>query len=174
MTSPTIARPSRSEYDRYYDGYISRVPEGDLFDLLERQGRETQGLLRGIDDAKALTRYAPGKWSIKDMLGHVIDTERIYAYRALRFARGDAQPLSGFEQDDYVRAAGSDRRPLVELAAELDQVRRATILLFRSFDGAALERRGTADTKALTVRALAYIIAGHERHHVAILRERYL
>ncbi len=174
MTTATIPRPDASEYAPFYGTYVGTVPEGDLLQLLEEQRRATQALLAGIPEPRALHRYAPGKWSIKEVVGHLLDSERVFCYRALRFARGDQTALSGFDENVYVPAGKFDARPLGELAAELDAVRRATIALFGSFDAAALARRGTANGKEVSVRALAYIVAGHERHHVAILRERYL
>ena len=119
-------------------------------------------------------RYASGKWSIKEVVGHMCDTERIMAYRALRIARGDQTPLPGFEQDDYVRAAGFDSISMSDLTEEFRLIREATLPLLRGFDEQALERRGTANKVSISVLALAYIIAGHERHHVSILRSRYL
>lgn len=174
MTTCTIPRPAADEYAPYYGRYIDRVPEGDFCETLERQLGETLGLLRSVADERATFRYAPGKWSVKEVVGHVIDTERIMSYRALRVGRGDPTPLPGFEQNDYVPTGDFDRRTLEDLAEELAAVRRATLLLFRQFDAAALARRGTASGNPVTTRALAYIIAGHERHHVAMLREKYL
>jgi hypothetical protein len=174
MTNAAIARPDATEYGPAYGAYVGRVPEGDLLALLEQQRHETQDLLASVPEGKALYRYAPGKWSIKEVAGHLMDSERVFAYRALRFARGDQTPLSGFDEKHYAAAGTFDARPLRDLAAELDSVRGATIALFRSLDAAALVRRGTANDREVSVRALAYIIAGHERHHVAILRERYL
>ena len=173
MTAAAIPRPAAAEYDPYYARYIDKVPEGDLLRTLEDQARETQRLLAGLSDAKALHRYAPGKWSIKEVIGHVADTERVYSYRALRFARADATSLPGFDENAWVPAGDFDARPLADLAAELDAVRRATLALLRGLDAAALARRGTANDAAVSVRAIAWIIAGHERHHVALLHERY-
>jgi uncharacterized damage-inducible protein DinB len=141
--------------------------------ILEDQGRETQQLLAGVSDAKALHRYAPGKWSVKEVVGHVTDTERVFCYRALRFARADDKPLQGFDENAWVPAGRFDARSLEDLAGELDAVRRATIALLRGLDTEALARRGTANNNPISVRALAWIIAGHERHHVGILHERY-
>lgn len=174
MPAVTIARPQPDEYAPYYGAYISRVPEGDLLELLAGQIGETVGLLRSIPEARGTYRYAPDKWSIKDVLGHVCDTERIMSYRALRIARGDQTPLPGFEQNDYVPMAHCDRRTLTDLGEELSAIRQATLHLFRHFDAEALIRRGTASGKPFTPRALGYVIAGHERHHVSILRDRYL
>ena len=174
MTTATIPRPDATEYAPYYGTYVGKVPDGDLLELLERQRRETQNLLAGLSDTQALHRYAPGKWSMKEVVGHLMDSERVFCYRALRFARADEKPLQGFDEKAWVPAGSFDARPLADLAAELDAVRRATIALFGGFDAAALARKGTANNNEVTVRALAWIVAGHERHHVAILRERYL
>ena len=173
MTAAAIPRPVAAEYAPYYGRYIDKVPDGDLLRTLEDQGRETQAVLAGLSEAKALYRYAPGKWSVKEVVGHVTDTERVYSYRALRFARGDATALPGFDENAWVPAGSFDARSLADLAAELDAVRRATLALFRGLDAAALARRGTASDNAVSVRAIAWIIAGHERHHVALLHERY-
>ena len=173
MTAAAIPRPVAAEYAPYYGRYIDKVPDGDLLRTLEDQGRETQAVLAGLSEAKALHRYAPGKWSVKEVIGHVTDTERVFSYRALRFARGDATTLPGFDENAWVPAGSFDARSLKDLAAELDVVRRATIALFRGLDAAALARRGTASDNAVSVRAIAWIIAGHERHHVALLHERY-
>ena len=159
----------------YYETYISKVPpKGDLLTVLEDQRRETQQLLAGLSDTKALHRYAPGKWSIKEVVGHLMDTERVFCYRALAFARGDANSLPGFDEKAWAPAGRFDARSLTDLAAESDAVRRATIALFGGLDGEALARRGTANNNPISVRALGWVIAGHERHHLAILRERYL
>jgi uncharacterized damage-inducible protein DinB len=168
------ARPQETEYAPYYGRYVSRVPDGDVAATLEAQLAETLALVRGIPEARGTHRYGPDKWSIKQVLGHVIDAERIFAYRLLRIARGDATPLPGFEENDYVRHADFDRLTLADLAAELEAVRRATLFLLRHLEPDALARRGTASGFPVTARALAFIIAGHERHHVGMLRERYL
>lgn len=174
MSHPLNSHPNENEYAPYYGRYISLIPEGDFFLLLNKQFAETLGFLRHLTETQAGTRYEPGKWSIKDVLGHVIDNERIMSYRALRIARGDTTPLPGYEQDDYVRAANFDFRTLADLLVEFQTVRAATESLFRSFDETAIGRRGTASNLPVTVRALAYIIAGHERHHINILRTKYL
>jgi len=168
-----VTRPDASEYAPYYGTYVGTVPEGDLLQILEDQHRDTQALLGGLSEAQALHRYAPGKWSVKEVVGHLTDAERVFSYRALRFARGDAKPLQGFDENAWVPPGKFDARPLADLAAEFAVVRRATVALFRSLDAAALERRGVASDNLVSVRALAYIIAGHERHHVDILHERY-
>jgi uncharacterized damage-inducible protein DinB len=174
MSAPAPARPGQDEYAPYYEKYVSLVPAGDVVETLERQAADTLALLRGVSEEKASSRYEEGKWSVKEVLGHITDGERIFAYRALRFARNDQTPLSGFEQDDYVRAADFDARTFASLVAEFESVRAATLTLLRSLDPEAWTRRGTASDNPVSVRALAHIIAGHELHHVGILRDRYL
>jgi hypothetical protein len=171
---PTERRPEPSEHAPYHHTYIDRVPEGDVVDTLEKQLESALVLFGGIDERKALHRYAPGKWSLKEVLGHVIDTERVFAYRALRFARGDDTALPGVEQDELVEGAEFDRRPLTSLLEEFRHLRQSNAILFRSFDEDALSRAGTASGMHVTVRALLFIIAGHERHHMDVIRERYL
>jgi len=172
--SATIARPESNEYLAYYDRYVSLVPEGDILATLAGQMEETLRLLRGIDETKADERYAPDKWSIKELVGHLVDTERIFAYRALRFARNDPNPLTGFDQDDYVRGANFDDRLLAHLADEFEYVRRSTIKLFEPLTTEAWNRHGPANGDEVSVRALAFIIAGHELHHMNVLKTRYL
>src|ERR1700722_6976052 len=168
-----VARPQPGEYALFYERYISLVEGEDILNTLDQQRRQMMLLLSGRDEEEGDFRYAPEKWSAKEVLGHICDTERIFAYRALRFARADATPLQGFEQDDYVRNGGFAQRPLGDLVEEFIAVRRATISLLRNFDEAAWSRRGTANKNEVTVRALAYIIAGHELHHRRILEEKY-
>ena len=174
MSATAPARPGSDEYAPYYEKYTSLVPEGDVVETLRRQAAETLALLRSVDEEQAGSRYEPGKWSVKEVVGHVIDTERIFAYRALRFARGDRTELPGFEQDGYIENAEFDRRTLRDLAEEFEHVRGATLKLFGSLSPEAWLRRGTASGNQVSVRALAYIAAGHEAHHVNILRTRYL
>lgn len=174
MTATLIARPGTDEYAPYYGTYIGKVPDGDLRAMLASQLAETLALIRSISESRGGHRYAPDKWSIKGVLGHLADSERIFSYRALRIGRGDTTPLPGFEQDDYVPMGNFDARTLRDLADELAAVRQATLHLFAHLDQAAFERRGTASGKPVSVRALAYIIAGHELHHVGILKTRYL
>jgi uncharacterized damage-inducible protein DinB len=174
MSEQTSNRPDESEYTPYFEKYVALVPEGDIVEILSQQGEETLALLRSIDEAHAGYRYAPDKWSIKQVVGHINDTERIFAYRALRFARGDSTPLPGYEQDDYARNGDFDARTLADLAAEFASIRAATVALLRSLDADAMHRRGKANDNEVSVRALAHIIAGHELHHVQVLRTRYL
>lgn len=167
-------KPATNEYAPYYDKYVSVVPEGDVVATLEQQLTATLELLRGLPEERGADRYAPDKWSIKEVIGHIADTERIMSYRALRIARGDTTPLPGFEQDGYITHGNFNARQLSDLAAEFETVRRATLFLFKNLSDEAWLRRGTASQNEITVRALAYIITGHELHHLEILRSRYL
>jgi hypothetical protein len=178
-TSPAIAslRPQPGEYAPYYDRYISLVPGNNVLAALaalDEQRRQMLLLLSGRTETDGDLRYAPEKWSLKEVLGHVNDTERIMSYRALRIARNDPTPVEGFEQDDYVRNGPFGQRPLSDLIEDYIAVRRATVSLFRNLDEAAWTRRGVAAGNEVTVRALAYIIAGHELHHRRIIEEKYL
>jgi uncharacterized damage-inducible protein DinB len=168
-----VGRPEPGEYNSYYERYISLVPEGDILNTLDAQRRQMMLLLSGRDEADGDFRYAPGKWSAGEVLGHVCDTERIFAYRALRIARGDQTPIEGFEQDDYVKNGPFAREPLSEIIEDYIAVRRASLSLLRNLDETAWMRRGIANHKEVTVRALAYLIAGHELHHRRILEEKY-
>ena len=170
----TIQRPGADEFAPFYANYVNDVPDGDITDVLEAQARELVALLDRLDGERADFRYAPDKWSVKEVMGHVADTERIFAYRALRISRGDATPMAGFDQDTYVANAQFDRRGLGELVDEFRAVRAATVLLFRSMTEEESRRAGSANSVPVTARALAFIAAGHERHHARILRERYL
>ncbi|HEX8670960.1 MAG TPA: DinB family protein [Longimicrobium sp.] len=169
----TFSPPAEGEYASFYAGYVALASQGDLLKRLEAQIQEVSGLLRGLSEEEALFRYAPGKWSVKEVAGHLADTERIMAYRALRIARGDTTPLPGFDENSFVATAGFDARPLPLLVEEWETVRRASILLLRSFNVEAAGRTGTASGAPITVRALAYIIAGHVAHHLEILRTWY-
>jgi len=168
-----IDRPEPSEYSSYHVGYISQVEGDDILTTLDSQRRQMLILLCGREEEDGDIRYASGKWSVKELLGHVCDTERIFTYRALRISRGDQTPLPGFEQDDYVRNAPFNHCPLSEIIEDYIAVRRATLTLFRNLDEAAWMRRGIVNKNEITVRALAYITAGHEMHHKKILEERY-
>lgn len=167
-------RPGSDEHAPYYERYVRLVPDGDVIATLEQQARDTQALLGGLAADKAAYRYAPGKWSVREVLGHMTDSERVFAYRALSFARGDGAELPGFDEGEYAQAAGFERVALQDLLADFAAVRAATLALFRRLDAPAWERRGVANGAGVSVRALAWILAGHERHHVAVLRERYL
>ncbi len=173
-TMNPLGRPGVDEYAPSYAGYVNAVPDGELLMLLRDQLAETEALLREFSGARGDHRYAPGKWTVKEVVGHIADSERVFSYRALRFARGDRTPLPGFEQEDYIRGGNFAARPLPEIAGELRSVRMATITLFAGMSEEALMRRGPANNAEVSVRALAWIIAGHERHHARIVRERYL
>jgi uncharacterized damage-inducible protein DinB len=168
-----IPRPAASEYAPFYARYVGAVPDGDLPSILRAQLNQVLAFTRGLSEERGGHRYAPGKWSIREVLGHMVDVERIFAYRALRIARGDATPLAGFEENAYVQAGRFDARTLADLAEEYEAVRVATLHLFRPLDDEALARSGTANGAEVTVRALAWIIAGHERHHLGMLRGVY-
>lgn len=168
-----VPRPEPGEYAPYYDRYISLISGTDILGTLESERRLTMLLLSGRDEVDGDYRYAPDKWSAKEVLGHICDTERIFAYRALRISRADRTPMEGFEQDDYVRNGPFSSRPLCELIDDYLAVRRATLTLFRNLNEEAWLRRGIANKNEVSVRALAYIIAGHEAHHRRILEEKY-
>lgn len=167
-------RPAPDEHAPYYIRYIGLVPDGDITRTLEAQLPQMRALLSGLRDEQAGHRYAPGKWSVKESLGHVIDAERVFGYRAMVAARGDAVSLPGFEQDDYVASGAFDARSLRSLLHELEAVRRSTIALFQSLSADAWDRRVVASGNPVSARALAWIIAGHELHHRQVLRDRYL
>jgi hypothetical protein len=168
-----VGRPEPGEYNPYCERYISLIASTDILGTLDSQRREMLLLLCGRNEADGSLRYAPEKWSVNEVLGHVCDTERIFTYRALRISRGDETPIEGFEQDDYVKHGPFARLPLAEIIDDYIAVRRATLTLFRNLDGAAWMRRGVANKKEITVRALAYLIAGHELHHRRILEDKY-
>ena len=174
VVTASATRPAKSEFLPYYERYIALVPDGDVVSTLSTQLSETLTLLRGLPSSVATYRYAPGKWSVNEVIGHLIDSERIFAGRALRFARNDATPLPGFEQDDYVRNSTFDSYALSDLASEFEVVRQSTVFLFRHMNEEAWTRRGVASDAEVSVRALAYIIAGHELHHRDVLLKRYL
>jgi len=166
-------RPEPDEYAAYYEKYVSLLSANDIFAILEKQPPEIAGLLSTRKEADGDLRYAPGKWSVKEVLGHVIDSERVFSYRALRIARNDRTPMEGFEQDDYVKYGPFSQCSLAALVEEFKSVRLATLSLFRGLDEAAWVRRGVANKNEVSVRAIAYIIAGHELHHKRILQEKY-
>jgi hypothetical protein len=174
MSQLLAERPPATEYAPYYARYIDRIPDGDILHTLEAQLGETLALLRGIPESRGEHRYAPGKWTIKELVGHVVDTERIFAFRGLWIARGDTAPLPGYEQDDWVARGGFGARTLRDLAGELEHVRLGNLVLFRGLTDEAWMRRGVANNVEFTARAIPFILAGHERHHMGMLQERYL
>ena len=169
----SIARPESGEYAPYYERYISLIAGSDILGTLDAQRRQTLILLSGRDESDGDFRYAPDKWSAKEVIGHVCDTERIFAARMLRISRGDRTPIEGFEQDDYVRNGPFAKIALAEVIEDYIAVRRATLTLLRNLDEQAWMRRGIANKNEVSVRALAYITAGHELHHRRILEEKY-
>lgn len=167
--------PKPGEYADYYSGYIQQIPENQNIIKVLEDGRDNlQTLIKSLPEEKGNYAYAEGKWSIKEVLGHLADVERVMSYRAMCIARGEKQSLPGFEQDDYVRVAGFNKRSLDSLAGELLQLRNDSITLFRSFTEEDGLRWGKANNYNTTARAFMYIIAGHELHHMKILKERYL
>ncbi len=167
-------RPESNEYSSFAANYVARVPDGDFLTFLEGQTANLFPLLRSISEDKSLTRYAPGKWSLRESLLHVADSERIFTYRALRVARNDQTNLPGFEQDDYIVPSEAGQRSWASIVDELEAVRGATLQLFRNLPESAWTRMGNANGNPVSVRALAYITAGHVEHHLELLRKRYL
>ena len=158
----------------YYHRYIQLVPEQDVLKYLQNNLNESMRFLSSISEEKSLYAYAPGKWTIKEVLGHMIDTERVFAYRAMRIARNDKTNLPGFEQDDYVASANFNQTKWADLLQQFRNLRKATIDLFASFDEQAIQREGSANNAPTNVKALMFITAGHEIHHVNVLKELYL
>ena len=173
MNTATTTRPDKTEYAPFYAGYVAEVADGNIIDVMRSSSAELNAALATIPEAMGGHRYANGKWSVREVLGHLIDGERIFSYRALRIARGDVTPLASFDENAYVPAAGSEARTIAELARELAIVRESTLLLLESLPADAWVRRGTASGNSVSVRALAYITTGHARHHLNVLRERY-
>lgn len=170
---PRISLPGADEFAPYYGRYISQLTGDDVLAALESQAVSTAKLLAATPESLAGYRYEPGKWTVREVVGHIADAERVFSYRALRFGRGDETPLPGFDENVYVPGGRFERRTLADMAAEFAAVRQASLTLFRSFDDPALASRGTASGQPVSVRALAAIAAGHELHHVKLLRERY-
>lgn len=167
-------RPLESEYDPYYAPYLAAVPDGDVIGVLVRQCGLTVDFIESIAPDKATFRYAPDKWSVSEVLGHVVDTERVFSYRALRIARGDKTPLAGMDQNDFIAGTDFNARGLTSLSREFQFLRSANIELFESFTDEMLDRRGIASGLEFSARALMYLTAGHAIHHIRVLKERYL
>jgi len=174
MTPETLPRPGAGEYNEYYHRYIAMVPDGDIVETLRREMAETQALLASVPADREAYRYAEGKWSLREVLGHLIDTERLFAFRALWFARGEVAEMSGMDQEAWVRQSNVAERPLHDLAEEWAALRRANVHMFRSFDAATGARGGVASGFDVTVRALVWMMAGHELHHRVLIRRDYL
>ena len=168
-----IRRPDAFEFGSFYAGYIARVPEADPLPVLEAQPAELRALAARIGPDRELFRYAAGKWTIRQTFGHLVDTERVMGYRAFCIGRGEEQPLPGFDEQKYVGRAAFDARPLPEMADEFSAVRSANLWTIRQWVADDWSRTGTANGNSVSTRALAFIMAGHVRHHIALLRERY-
>jgi hypothetical protein len=173
MATLEIPRPAEDEAAPFYHGYISKVTESNISEQLSEQLQEVEGLLTPLDDTAALARYAPGKWSVKELIGHLADAERIFGYRLLRITRGDTTPLPGFDENAYVPAGRFDERPLRSLVEEFRVVRLSSIALVRGTPNERWASRGEASGTPISARALAYILVGHVAHHLGVLRERY-
>lgn len=168
-----MAKPVTGEYSLMHETYISKIGDGDIIEILTNQQQSTYAFFINLPNDKAGYAYGEGKWTIKQVLGHMIDTERIMAYRALRFARNDGTPLPGFEQDDYVASSRHNDFQLIDLADEFKLLRQVNLCFFKSLNDEEKQRAGWASNYRVTVNALLYIIAGHETHHLQILKERY-
>ena len=173
-TTLATHRPAAGEHIPYFSKYIDLVKGDDALAALETQMADSLALLRTIPESKGEHRYAPGKWSIKETLGHVIDGERVFAYRAMRFARKDETPLPGFDENTYVPAGNFDRLKLADLIQQWELLRKTNLMFFRALEPEAWSRGGKANDAFVTVRALAWITAGHGRHHTELIRTRYL
>jgi len=167
-------RPSQEEYGAYYHQYVRLVPDGNIRDILAELLDHTSAYLSDIPEAQGNFRYAPGKWSLKEVIGHISDNERIMGYRLLRIARGDQTPLAGYDQDEFMKGVNFDSSSLADLIDDYIAVRRATLTLLRGLSEEAWTRSGSANNNVLSARSLAYIIAGHEIHHLNVVKERYL
>jgi DinB superfamily len=168
-----IEKPSESEYAPFYAGYIARIPAADVLEILECQSAELRQLAASTPPEREEFRYGPDKWSVREVFGHLIDGERVFGYRAFRIGRGDQTPLPGFDENHYVAASSYHDRDLASLVEEFALVRAANLAIFHSLSGDAWSRLGTANGYPISVRALAFIMAGHVNHHLAILNDRY-
>lgn len=175
MTLPDwTRRPAQDELGERTRGYVALVPDGDLLRTLEQSGRDFVARLRALPAERERHRYAPGKWTVREVVGHCIDAERVITLRTLWIARGAEAPQPGWEEEDWARASNAGERSLAELADEWETLRASTLQLLRSLDAVALDRRGVANRGSFTARGMAWVCAGHALHHRAILEERYL
>ena len=174
MSTPAATRPTNEEYAPFYERYVTRVPDGDIRATLRTQMADTVALLLAAPANLHEFRYGEGKWNVKEVVAHLADTERVMAYRVLRFARGDTTPLASFDENRWAPEARCEMRTLPSLLAELEAVRAATAALLQGLPPEAWDRRGEASGWQVSVRGLAWIVAGHELHHRLILEERYL
>lgn len=172
--SMELRRPTAGEFAEYYNTYIGKIDNPDILGVLKKNGREAIKFYNSIPEDKWNAGYAPGKWTLKEALIHVIDTEQIFAYRALRIARGDKTPMAGFDQNEYVPYSSAKDRSIKSILKEYKAMRRSTYLMFKNFDAAMWDRLGTASDNPVSVRALAFMIAGHEKHHIMITKENYI
>jgi len=168
-----MKRPSKGEFAPYYANYIRNVPD-DAIKAFGDQLDTTNAFFKSIPKDKIDYKYADGKWSIKEIVGHLIDNERVMSYRALAISKNEKQSLPGFDQDDYIRKSNYSKRNYSELVEELKKIREANILMFKDFSEEILDRRGVANNSEVTVRAILFIIAGHELHHINVIKEKYL
>lgn len=166
--------PQTTEYAPFYKGYIALIGQDDVLEKLSSNRKKTYYFFLSLPEEKADFAYAEGKWSVKEVLGHIIDTERIMCYRLLRFSRGDYHPLAGFNENFYSSKSNHTKRTLEDLADEFSALRKANLYLYQNLSPEQLKRKGTASNATVSVKALLYIIAGHELHHLKIIRERYL
>lgn len=169
-----MKRPDPNEYAPYYNKYIDEVPEGDIFKILKKQIGVVEKFCKSIPPKKTLFRYAPDKWTVKEVIGHIVDTERIMAFRALRFARNDTSNLPGFNQDEFVRQSNHNNIKLGDLVKEFAAVRESNILLFKTFTDEMSMRQRMANDKLISTRAIVYVMVGHVTHHLNVIKEKYL
>lgn len=169
-----MQRPEPSEYHAFYSTYVDKVPDGDIFEILESGLQETVDLFGRFSGDRETFAYEPGKWTVRELLGHMTDAERLFGFRALWMARGDQQSQPGMDQNDWAAASNAGQRPLAEQLAEFDLARRSNLAMLRGFDAADWGKTGTASDCMFTVRAFPFILAGHEIHHQLIVSERYL
>ncbi len=167
-------RPDPGDYAPYYETYVKLIEGDDILKILNEQGKRTQDILNSFSEHRGNFRYADGKWTVKELVGHLLDSERVFAYRALCIARGEKKSLPGFEQNDYVMEGNFNRRELFDLNYEFRLLRESNLLLFRSFTPEMMQRKGFANETTVSVLALIFIIAGHEKHHMNVLREKYM
>ena len=167
-------RPSKGDYNEYYQQYIDQINGDDIFRILVEQNLESQNILNSFSESKGNYKYAEGKWTVKQVIGHLMDVERIFAYRALCIARGETSPLPGMDQDTYVANGNFNKRQIFDLVYEYRLLRESNILLFGSFDKSILQNRGVASGYEVTVLALMFMTAGHEKHHLKVLTEKYM
>jgi len=169
-----MSRPATSEYDPYYEGYVSLVPEDEIIPALENQMDELSKLFGNVPEERGTYAYEDGKWTVKELVSHIIDGERMFGYRAFRIARGDKTPIEGFEQDGYIENSHANGRPIAKMVEEFALLREANLMFFENLKDEDWVRIGTANSVEISVRSLAWIMVGHVRHHLAILRSRYL